>query len=259
MDNERICPEPRRALKRAIGWRTLADIVCAHPSVDLRILETHPGGGQYDCLSLRHGKQMALVANINIAGTSLLLGEPLGRPRPVPQPFADIYGGEAMWRYPQHALGEDRSELPLAIEAFLGLPERAPKRPALTASTLSLVVLGALLERVAFGERVVDLRNGWFDSSGSYAVPGPRPWVRPLPGGTPSPDSPWQVASRAVGRYWALSRTPHTDDPTVIVDVATSRLWVRGATQASLQARFNQGAGIRALAWALESALDGKP
>lgn len=43
----------RPNLKSAISWAIVAEIIRRHgDSQSLRVLQTHPGGGQYDCLSL---------------------------------------------------------------------------------------------------------------------------------------------------------------------------------------------------------------
>ena len=42
--------EPSRMLLEVASWRVASDIVRRHPQV--RVIETHPGGGQYDCVQL---------------------------------------------------------------------------------------------------------------------------------------------------------------------------------------------------------------
>lgn len=44
-------PSCTRELKEALGWQLVAELVRRHPGV-FTVLETHPGGGMYDCLAL---------------------------------------------------------------------------------------------------------------------------------------------------------------------------------------------------------------
>jgi hypothetical protein len=52
------------ALLEAASWRLCSEVARRYPD-DLRIIETHPGGGQYDCLTLtsRHEPESLLDAN----------------------------------------------------------------------------------------------------------------------------------------------------------------------------------------------------
>jgi hypothetical protein len=45
------CWSPRNPVTRALAWWLAAELIRRHPA-DLREIETHPGGGQYDCISL---------------------------------------------------------------------------------------------------------------------------------------------------------------------------------------------------------------
>ena len=42
--------ELSRQLLEAASWRVVAELVRRHPTI--RVIETHPGGDQYDCLQL---------------------------------------------------------------------------------------------------------------------------------------------------------------------------------------------------------------
>ncbi len=256
--SEQVAPEPRTALKRAVAWRTASELVRHHPDLGLRIIETHPCDGGYDCVTVARMPDFQTLASFNIRGTGLLLGERGGRRRPGPSWTDDYPDDASVWRYPQHGLGEGPDGLAEAIEAFQGFPERGPEKPPLTPTNLSIVVIGELLGRVAFGSRPVDLRNAWFDSSGySSFSNGPRPWSRGLPGvGALTEDMPWTQQAAVTTRYWSLDRRSEPEQPAVIVDLASSALWIHGKPETRLAKRFAGGQGIRALAWRLEQALD---
>lgn len=249
-----ILPEVRLGVKRAIAWRTLTEIVRHHPTLDLRVMETHPCDGQYDCLTLVRGPSCTSVCMFNLAGTGLALAGPLGPPRDLPW-WLKEHGEADIWRYPQHGLGEDRGALALAIEARLGFPERHPGDPPATRTGLALGVIAELLDRVALSARPVDVRCGWFDTPYSVGV---RPWAADKPGVGAVPDTaPWPQRARAAGRFWALDRRGDPVDPALVIDLATTQVWARARPAGWLADRYAAGAGIRAMAWELEGVLDG--
>ena len=241
-------PDISVGLKRAIAWHTCVDLARHHPTLDLRIFETHPGGGQYDCLTVfREG--LTEVVSFNLAGSSLLLGPPVGRARDR-DGLTQRHPEAGLWRYPQAGLARDRSELASDIEARLGFPDRVPPRH--TATGLALSVISVLMDRVALGSRPVDARCGWQD--GSYGASA-APWATGLVA-APADAAPWQDRMRVYGRFWALDRAMHSVDRPVILDLASSAVWLRGVPSGSLLDRFRHGEGVRALAWWLEGALD---
>jgi len=244
----------RTGLKRAVAWHALASICRQNPGLGLRIVETHPGGGQYDCLSLALMPDCATLCSFNLGGTSLLLGQPVGRRRP-----GRTWGDDpdaTVWRYNQHGLGRDRDELARDIEAWLGFPERQQATPKRTPSTLAHAVIGELLDRVALGTKRVELRSGWQDSSGMEGSR-ERTWTQRLPALVGiEPGVEWQARCEAASRYWSLTRGAAHRDPAVVVDSLTTEAWVRGAPRASLLERYKRGDGVRAMAWVLEQSLD---
>lgn len=239
-------------IKRAVAWRTITEIVRHHPGLDLRVMEDHPCGGLYDCLVLVHGPTRSLFCSFNLAGSSLALGKPIGPVREFPCGLAD-HGDETLWRYPQHGLGSDRGELARAVEAALGLPERSSTDPPSTKTGLALGVVAELLDRVALGRRPVDVRSGWGASTFGCAV---RPWAADKPGVAGVPES---AQSSAASRYWSLDRAEYASEPAVVVDLASTQVWIRGEGSLRLANRYAAGRGVRALAWTLEQALDGAP
>lgn len=54
-----------RALREALSWRLVAELHRRHPR-EFTVIETHPGGGQYDCLSLIAGN--TVLAHLNRVG-----------------------------------------------------------------------------------------------------------------------------------------------------------------------------------------------
>lgn len=240
-------PWIRPSIKRALAWKTYRTLLDHHPDLDLFIMETHPGGGQYDCLTLVQLPRFRDVCWINLVGDSVRFGAPFDRPTPTepvePEPHVVL------------ALGANPEGLAQRIEATLGFPDRRPV--ARTPRCLALAVIGTLLDRVALGSKEIELRSGWFDTSGMEDS-GVRTWAQALPGVAEVPEhADWRVAARACGRYWSLDRNRFSEAPAVIVDVVSGALWLHGVLAKDLPTRFAAGHGVRDLAWTLEQAVDG--
>lgn len=56
---------PSRQLREALTWKLVSELHRRHPG-KFTVIETHPGGGQYDCLSLWQGNQT--IADLNRVG-----------------------------------------------------------------------------------------------------------------------------------------------------------------------------------------------
>ena len=53
-------------MKRALAWWIAAEMIRRHPD-EVRVIENHPGGGQYDCLTLcRRGSDYEAIAYLNL-------------------------------------------------------------------------------------------------------------------------------------------------------------------------------------------------
>jgi hypothetical protein len=245
-----LVPEPSHALKQAVAWRVAVDLVRHYPSHHLRIIETHPCGGMYDCVSLvsMQAQQIQGLASFNLAGTGLLL-TPWGPQRRGPA-WADALD-DLVWRYPPHGLGDHAGEFAEAIAARCGLQQREPQ-PAKSTANLSLAVLREIVLRHAFASRPVFARNAWFDTSGEGGAV-VRGWAQALPG---IAGGDWVQEMATATRYWSLDRQSDAHAPAVIVDVATGHWWRHGVQQSGLRTRFAAGASVRSLAWDWELALD---
>ncbi|RYZ87916.1 MAG: hypothetical protein EOP06_11855 [Proteobacteria bacterium] len=57
--------QPSRQLREALSWKLVSELHRRHPG-KFSAIETHPGGGQYDCLSLWQGNQT--IADLNRVG-----------------------------------------------------------------------------------------------------------------------------------------------------------------------------------------------
>jgi hypothetical protein len=58
-------PEPSRQMIEAASWRLTAEIVRRYPR-RFAVIETHPGGGQYDCISLIDQDEASSLRGIDL-------------------------------------------------------------------------------------------------------------------------------------------------------------------------------------------------
>ena len=141
--------EPARRFVNAQSWWIASELVRRHPH--LLLLETHPGGGQYDCLTLVDpGRRSAgAIAQINRAGTIQVRRSSTFSPISWAEAFAAT-GGHDVVR---------------SIEAAAGLP--APTiAPATGPKALTYRVLARVLTSLVDDRREWDAENGYLDTSG---------------------------------------------------------------------------------------------
>ncbi len=126
------------------SWRIISELHRRYPGKFVMV-ETHPGGGQYDCLSLFHDKRH--VADFNRVGS-----------------FHDFNGQPSLdiWRLlaeeePQAVLDQicRRLELPIPV-----------KLPPSTQDVLTYRFIAAFLSHSVFGREKWECRNGYYDSTG---------------------------------------------------------------------------------------------
>jgi hypothetical protein len=154
------------ALRRALAWWMAAELVRRHPAL-LRVIETHPGGGQYDCLSLYHRQSDALVANFNLTGSIHVPGWS-ANVRNDPPTWADVLASE-----------DRRGDLILPIERCAGL--QTPKEtPATTEQSVGIRLLARFAALAAFSARCWSLRNAYNDNSGMGS--GVQSWATAIAG-----------------------------------------------------------------------------
>ncbi len=244
-------PIMTRALSQAIAFPTLSRLFRHHgSSLNLRLLETHPGGGMYDCLGLVRGPFEKFFCNFNVEGSSLTL-DPVGPPRPPGEPPDWWY--DDIWRYPVAYFEAGTTEaLADMIAARLGLPADRPAEPP-SPSSVSIAVLAELAKRYAMATEAPEFRSGFFDSSG-MSPSSPRAWVAQVPdvhARMLAAGEGTKEAALIANRLWGICDRG-SYEPKIIVDLATGAVVSGGKAQESLWVRYGKGAGIRELAWSLE-------
>jgi hypothetical protein len=246
-------PGLSRSLKQALVFQTLALLIRRHhASLGLRLMELHPCGGMYDCLALVTAGFEQSLCLLNLAGTGLLL-KPLDTPRPPPD--ADEEWHKEVWEYPREYFAAGGADaFADRLEGRLGLPSGRPLPPA-SPTTVSVAVLAQLAQRFALSDRAPCFRSGWLDTSGMEGS-SVRSWVSEFPelmarceAAEPGSREPAQLA----GRLWGIGPGRFFEQPDLVVDLATGELRRKGKKEGSLWSRYAQGAGIRELAWWVET------
>ena len=137
---------PRR-IREALSWEISAELVRRHPD-ELMLAELHPGGGQYDCMtivSLRdHSK--AFLNRINKGHIDVALRDSLDdRPN-----------------WTQVLLADNRRDVVELIEGDLNLV--GPKETPLTTSrSIGYRVIAEVISQKALSKNSLFASHGWFD------------------------------------------------------------------------------------------------
>lgn len=137
----------------AASWRLASELVRRHPG-ELRILRTHPGGGQYDCLTITTPTADGGTIQLNRRGTIQ-----------VHRPFGEI--ASSAWEPVQwdEYLRDDPREFLGRLEAAAGL-SAPPRVPASTPLTLTYRALAAIASTAVKGVHPIDIQPGYIDTSG---------------------------------------------------------------------------------------------
>ncbi|WP_214403721.1 TY-Chap2 family putative peptide chaperone [Pseudonocardia lacus] len=139
---------PAQRFVLAQSWWIASELVRRHPH--LRLIETHPGGGQYDCLTLLDSRSASpgSLVDLNRAG-SIHIKDGAREPLDWNTVFAARGGHDIIRR----------------IEAAAGLHPSVPAPPT-GPTALTYRVLARILTSLVDDRRTWDARNGQLDSSG---------------------------------------------------------------------------------------------
>lgn len=172
----------------AVGWKLAAEFHRRHPD-GLSIIETHPGGGQYDCLSFV--RENSVVGHLNRVGGF------------TPEATArSIQWGE-LW--PRCVTNTGLGEVLDAMSTGCGF-EIPNKLPPTRPSTLCYRIIASVSAALAFELGAWEWRNGTEDTSGHPCPDSRDEWFGQL-----SMDQELRTAKSEEGcgmlgrlRYWFL-------------------------------------------------------
>lgn len=221
----------------AVTWTLIADIMRRHEATaGLRVIETHPGGGQYDCRTILQPTATDFGPHIHFnlqSGNAACFGT-FGPRRAVERPeWACGERDPDRLAYVEAVLqAEHRMQVVNYIEATLGLPSPA-RSPATTRHALSYRVMAEIAARSMLDGPIVRWVNGREDTSG-YEPSNPiRSPLRRVPEiarrlAEPGAERPRTPADAPGYRHWILTarKKPHADpDILAIVDALDGLLF----------------------------------
>jgi hypothetical protein len=228
---------PSRQIIEAASWELAAGVVRRYP-FRFRVIETHPGGGQYDCLTLIDKSRQSQLDHIDLnrAGSIFV--------------WAKQGGWAWVWRgaWSELVAKEDTESLVdrLCRRSMLPMPSASP-RTSPTSNGVRFVA--AFLKQAMFGPTHWDCRNATEDTSGGS-------------GGTrtslfdrfPRARQRLEVGERGdlFGvpgyRFWFLQQER---EPRLALELSRGTAWLQDGREIDLVALYRkEGRRIAPLVWA---------
>jgi hypothetical protein len=130
------------------SWRMVSELQRRYPGM-FRVIETHPGCGTYDCLSLIN-KQGKAIADFNRSGRFHVLHGSKEKPLEIWKEISD---------------NSDSKKILDKVCQMLGW-QTVKKLPSSTSTTLVYRFIADFLAHAAFGIHAWECRNGYCDTSG---------------------------------------------------------------------------------------------
>lgn len=152
----------RYNVANAVAWQIIYQLVRTYTDrYDLRVFELHPGGGQYDCLSLRYmnhkNKFGRGLFDINVASGNLhYFGT-------VESSCSKADGGRDIIK--QYLSANDPKTIVDDIRLRLRMPP-ADAIPPSNGQVLAIGLIAAIAQKFTFSRKVFSARMGYCDSSG---------------------------------------------------------------------------------------------
>lgn len=191
-------------VREGLSWLVTAELVRRHPGRFLAI-ETHPGGGQYDCLSLLQRRDPPGPSRVDVnRNGSIHVSTADARSR-VNVGWADLIAGTA-------SITDAVTEVERAL-ALESAPQPRDVDPH-DATVIAIATVNALVDPTARWS----WRNGMFDSSGAGAGPHDE-WFEQFASASSSrrATSALDVFDQPAYRFWFLL---HNGQPTLCLETA---------------------------------------
>ena len=215
---------PSRQLVEAASWRLVAEILRRHPKT--RVLESHPGGGQYDCLDL-------LLSNDPTAPHPCISLNRAGSVH-----FFLACGIHRSWEdfWVEYLGAPDPKEIIGRVCDGASLP-RAHKLPPTTGPVLVFRFIAAFIGHAVLGRETWECRNGFSDSSDGCARRSD--WFELFPGASNRSEVhlPTDISGEPARRFWFVCRD---GSPRLCLE-ATGLAWDHEGTEYDLMRLYRKG------------------
>lgn len=152
------------SIREVVSWRLMAELMRRHPQVGT-LIETHPGGGQYDCLTIfREGQS---IASLNRCGDFTPFHS-----------FEEQVSGDQIWL--PCVTDDGFANVLNKLSSALGLD--VPKQlPETSPEVLVYRVIAGLLACSFLDKTPLGCRNGQLDSSGGEDQEAREVWFNAFP------------------------------------------------------------------------------
>lgn len=147
--------ESSRQLLEIASWRVIAEMVRRHPGIC--VIETHPGGGQYDCLEL-----LLPIDGRDIPGARITLNR-LGSVHYWPVSGDSNLTWTTFWS--EYLAAGDPLEIITRLETIASLKSPGTLPPS-TPAVVTYRFIAAFLSQAVFGRQMWECRSGVLDTSG---------------------------------------------------------------------------------------------
>ena len=150
---------PSRQARESLSWQIAVLLLRLHPE-RLRLVETHPGGGTYDCLSLYDRSDHTRGdLRLNRGGSATVMHRFDGSSGP-----DDMTQWRSLW---SEALAADTRTVVEELARMSRLPD-VKRVPPSNPEVLSFRLLSAFLSTKAFSSTIWESRMGYTDTSGHF-------------------------------------------------------------------------------------------
>lgn len=212
-------PDLSEQFIEAASWRIACELMRRH-AARLRLIESHPGGGQYDCLSFFDRNTKEHVLDLNRVGSAhgFLAG----------QTMPDV------WR--ECSAASDFKTVVDAVERTAGL--KAPASlPQAGREVVTYRFVAEWLSSRLFGRERWECRNGYLDSSACPGAPSQHFAKFPLIAPRRAVREPDDLLGIADYRFWFLLRD---HEPVIALEPHTATAWNRAGECFQLFERFKR-------------------
>ena len=200
-------------LARAAAWWVAAELIRRHPK-RLTVVETHPGGGQYDCVSVYRtdtAPSTGLVVFLNVAG-HLTHEHWFGS--------TDSSGEDDRFNWFEVIATPNRRRYVVEqLERVEGLTSPT-STPRTVRGSIGPLLLSHLATTMSIRRDGWDIRNAFHDSAGDWS--GVLEWSRSVPG-IAFEAMPDDFANEPAYRYWGV--LDPDGQAAAIVDVRRGLAW----------------------------------
>jgi len=208
------------------SWRIISELYRRYPG-QFKVIETHPGGGLYDCLTLINGQRH--IADFNRQGRLNVFNRFDGN-QDLPAPLE-------IWT--EMFESNELKTLLDKISKMMGLTVPASLPPS-TNTTLVYRFISTFLTHAAFGKHKWECRNGFFDTAdyGGGVVkdfnifPGAQKQLRVV--------LPDDILDQPAYRFWFLRRN---DVPVLCLEIS-GLAWLKEETPYSLMELYQKNRRI---------------